>query len=220
MNIINKSFNKHINKDENLKIIKERINKRNMKYLKYSLIPICLLLVISLYLITNNNNKPDIFDDTKEIYINELDNMNLTSLDSDIRVENNYMVETYDELLNIVIPDDLNKMNGSAIFLSDDTLNNYVIEYFNDVRRITIAYSKTNSPIRDYFIDDGKSSIINNTNLVISKYNTMYIVTFKYNDIYFDIETSNIKENELIALLESIINLSNLVRFCLFQIGS
>ena len=205
MNIINKSFNKHINKDENLKIIKERMNKRNMKYLKYSLIPICLLLVISLYLITNNN-EPDIFDDTKEIYINEIDNMNLTSLDSDIRVENNYMVEIYDELLNIVIPTDLNKMNGSAIFLSDNTLNNYVIEYFNDERRITIAYSKTNTPIRDYFIDDGKSSIINNTNLVISKYNTMYIVTFKYNDIYFDIETSNIKENELITLLESIIN--------------
>ena len=205
MNIINKSFNKHINKDENLKIIKERMNKRNMKYLKYSLIPICLLLVISLYLITNNN-EPDIFDDTKEIYINEIDNMNLTTLDSDIRVENNYMVEIYDELLNIVIPTDLNKMNGSAIFLSDNTLNNYVIEYFNDERRITIAYSKTNTPIRDYFIDDGKSSIINNTNLVISKYNTMYIVTFKYNDVYFDIQTSNIKENELITLLESIIN--------------
>lgn len=205
MNIINKSFNKHINKDENLKIIKERMNKRNMKYLKYSLIPICLLLVISLYLITNNN-EPDIFDDTKEIYINEIDNMNLTTLDSDIRVENNYMVEIYDELLNIVIPNDLNKISGSAIFLSDNTLNNYVIEYFNDEKRITIAYSKTNTPIRDYFIDDGKSSIINNTNLVISKYNTMYIVTFKYNDIYFDIETSNIKENELITLLESIIN--------------
>ena len=205
MNIINKSFNKYINKDENLKKIKERMNKKDMKYLKYSLIPICLILIISLFLIIYNN-KPDIFDDTKEIYINELDNMNLTSLDSDIRVENNYMVETYDELLNIVIPDDLNKMNGSAIFLSDGTLNNYIIEYFNNERRITIAYSKTNAPIRDYFIDDSKSSIINNTNLVISKYNTMYIVTFKYNDIYFEIETSNIKENELIALLESIIN--------------
>lgn len=203
MNIINKSFSKHINKDENLKIIKKRINKRNMKYLKYSLIPVCLLLFISLYLITNS--KPDILDDAKKIYINELDNMNLTSFDSDIRVENNYMVETYDELINIVIPNDLNKMSGSVIFLSDGTLNNYVIEYFNDDRKITIAYSKDKTPIRDYFIEDGKSSIINNTNLVISKYNTMYIVTFKYNDIYFDIETSNIEENELIALLESII---------------
>ena len=204
MNIINKSFNKYINKDENLKKIKERMNKKDMKYLKYSLIPICLILIISLFLIIYNN-KPDIFDDTKEIYINELDNMNLTSLDSNIRVENNYMVETYDELLNIVIPDDLNKMNGSAIFLSDGTLNNYIVEYFNGDRRITIAYSESNTPIRDYFIDDGKSSIIKNTNLVISRYNTMYIVTFKYNDIYFDIETSNIEENELIDLLESII---------------
>ena len=204
MNIINKSFNKYINKDENLKKIKERMNKKDMKYLKYSLIPICLILIISLFLIIYNN-KPDIFDDTIEIYINELDNMNLTSLDSNIRVENNYMVETYDELLNIVIPDDLNKMNGSAIFLSDGTLNNYIVEYFNGDRRITIAYSESNTPIRDYFIDDGKSSIIKNTNLVISKYNTMYIVTFKYNDIYFDIETSNIEENELIDLLESII---------------
>ena len=204
MNIKNKSFNKYINKDENLKKIKERMNKKDMKYLKYSLIPICLILIISLFLIIYNN-KPDIFDDTKEIYINELDNMNLTSLDSNIRVENNYMVETYDELLNIVIPDDLNKMNGSAIFLSDGTLNNYIVEYFNGDRRITIAYSESNTPIRDYFIDDGKSSIIKNTNLVISKYNTIYIVTFKYNDIYFDIETSNIEENELIDLLESII---------------
>lgn len=34
----------------------------------------------------------------------------------------------------------------------------------------------------------------------------MYIVTFEYNNIYFDIETTGITENQLVDLLESIID--------------
>ena len=34
----------------------------------------------------------------------------------------------------------------------------------------------------------------------------MYIVTFEYEDIYFDIETTGITENQLVDLLESLIN--------------
>ena len=34
----------------------------------------------------------------------------------------------------------------------------------------------------------------------------MYIVTFEYEDIYFDIETTGIAENQLVDLLESLIN--------------
>ena len=37
----------------------------------------------------------------------------------------------------------------------------------------------------------------------------MYIVTFNFKDIYFDIETTGITENELLELLQSILTENN-----------
>ena len=42
--------------------------------------------------------------------------------------------------------------------------------------------------------------------LNISQNKEMYIITFKYKDIYFDIETTGITENQLIDLIDSLIN--------------
>ena len=44
-----------------------------------------------------------------------------------------------------------------------------------------------------------------NTPLTIFKWDDAYLTTFKYNNIFFDIETKGITENELITLLQSII---------------
>ena len=41
--------------------------------------------------------------------------------------------------------------------------------------------------------------------VIISQYEKMYVATFKCKEIYFDIETNGITEEELVNLLESII---------------
>lgn len=40
----------------------------------------------------------------------------------------------------------------------------------------------------------------------ISQWEEMYIVTFEYKEIYFDIETTGITKEQLVNLLESLIN--------------
>ena len=87
-------------------------------------------------------------------------------------------------------------------------MHDYVLNYRkDDLNEIKIAFSKVESPIRDYFIGDGeKISKIGNVELKVSQWEKMYIVTFEYDDIYFDIETTGITENELVNLLKSIID--------------
>ena len=77
------------------------------------------------------------------------------------------------------------------------------------MNNIIIAFSEIEEPIRDYYIDGGnKISKIGDVELKItqSESQEMYIVTFEYKDIYFDIETTGITEDQLVDLLKSLIN--------------
>ena len=74
------------------------------------------------------------------------------------------------------------------------------------MRNITIAFSEIDKPLRDYYIDNQElKSKIGDVELEISQYKNMYIVTFSYNNLNFDIETNGITEDELVELLVSII---------------
>ena len=50
-----------------------------------------------------------------------------------------------------------------------------------------------------------KISVIENTDVIITQYEKLYLAEFKMNDVYFDIETSGITQTELVDLLVSII---------------
>ena len=90
-----------------------------------------------------------------------------------------------------------------------DMLHDYVFYYQKDdgEKNINLTFSEIEEPIRDYYIENtiSKKSKIGDIELLISQFNTTYIVTFNNNCINFDIETNNISENELVELLESII---------------
>ena len=59
--------------------------------------------------------------------------------------------------------------------------------------------------LKDY-LSNGNLEKQGGTELIISQWKDMYIVTFEYNDLYFDIETTGVTENQLVDLLESLIN--------------
>lgn len=92
--------------------------------------------------------------------------------------------------------------------LSDEyKKHDYVFEYKaeND-GEVRIALCKEEEPLRDYFFEfKGKKSKIGNTELEISQYKNDYLVTFKFDNINYDIETKGISEYELVELLNSII---------------
>ena len=227
------NYNEIIKKIEKGDIVK---NKNNIW--KYSLVPICLVVIIGIVLITNNNSSlksspPQnsesqvILEESNIILnINKVDNVRAYKSDLDIKMiqdGNYYMIPYFEELANLSLPSDFDnsqyfKIFGQSCYSAEkedcynapyDKLINYQFFYENtkNDRDIVISFSKDNKPARDYhFSEEGsKKSSINGIDLTIYQYEEIYFTEFVYKNIYFDIETTNITEQELSNLLISII---------------
>ena len=155
-----------------------------------------------------------------ELNINILKDMEMTSLDADVKIDANAirLEQLPKELMfmeNLIIPEEYKFENSYTLYTRENTekaeynvLHDYIFNYRkDDLSNIQISFSKIEPPIRDYSILGGnKISKIGDVELIISQWKEMYIVTFKYKDIYFDIETTGITEEQLVDLLESLIN--------------
>lgn len=212
-------YSKKINKDKNYNEILNRIEVKDKKhYFRFALIPICLILVICGIVMINNSNfitKDKKTNINGNIIINNIEELGAYRIDADIREIDNTLIN-YINVEDLKIPSDLVNTSYSAIYGRKnidikiyDKLINYQYAYSDTKkdRNIVISFSKENKPVRDYyFSDEGcKTSTINGVKLTIYKYQEVYMSEFKYNDINFDIETTNIKEEEFILLLQSII---------------
>lgn len=231
---IKKMFNNQINKATVYNNVLEKVegvNDMKSKVLKFSLAPICLVLVICGVMLfnpqNNSNNNDDISDYIQlesmahEIYINKLKDFSQADidvqLDADVKVQEEFV--KYSFIDNMIIPSDLSLSSKHLVYTRKDNqttqydiLHDYVLWYEKmenniNTKKIIVAFSKDFEPLRDYFIDINnlKVSKINNTELIIVNYNDMCIATFTHNDLNFDIETKGITQEELIQLLESII---------------
>ena len=134
----------------------------------------------------------------------------------DVFLFNQFQLFKYNFIKNIAIPNEYKLTDCYNVYIKDsqdsekyDVLHDYVFYYEKDsINKIRISFSEKGEPLRDYFIDNDKENIsrIGELELIISQWKEMYIVTFEYEDIYFDIETTGITENQLVDLLESLIN--------------
>ena len=151
-----------------------------------------------------------------ELNINRLKELAVTKLDVDVQIiEMTEVPEKFKFITNIKVPEEYQLETSYNVYIRSDRniakydlLHDYVFSYRKDSNNnIKIAFSELEEPLRDYFIDGGeKVSRIEDTELIISQWEQMYIVTFEHNNLYFDIETTGITENELVTLLESIIS--------------
>ena len=147
--------------------------------------------------------------------INPTQGASMAKLDADAQtVEMTSIPEKFEFINNITLPSEYKLANSYEIFTKEnhDTaeyslLHDYVFYYSKDYENsIKVAFSEVGEPIRDYFLDDSKKiSKIGNVDVIISQYEKVYVATFKCKEIYFDIETNGITEEELVNLLESII---------------
>ena len=163
--------------------------------------------------IGETGNKEDL---KVELNINQLKELVATSLDADVQtMEMTGIPENLQFINNIKIPEEYQLESSYNVYIRSerniakyDLLHDYVFNYKKDsTNSIIIAVSEVEEPLRDYYIDGGKKvSKIRGTELIISQWKDMYIVTFEYNDLYFDIETTGVTENQLLDLLESLIN--------------
>lgn len=147
--------------------------------------------------------------------INPMQGTSMAKLDADVQtVEISSLPEKFEFINNIALPSEYKLENSYEIYTREnyDTaeyslLHDYVFNYSKDYENtIKVAFSEVGEPIRDYFLDDSKKiSKIGDVDVIISQYEKMYVATFKYKEINFDIETNGITEEELVNLLESII---------------
>lgn len=151
-----------------------------------------------------------------ELNINKLKVMEMADLDADIKtIDIDKLPEEFKFMEISLIPEEYEFENIHTVYTRENInieeyniLHDYILNYKkDDLNNIKIAFSKVEQPLRDYFIQEGdKISKIGDVELKISQWEEMYIVTFEYEDIYFDIETTGITENQLVDLLESLIN--------------
>lgn len=201
----------------------EKMKKKNIW--KWSLVPICLVVVISGVLFLNSQeksknileNKPYIDKDNNiTLNINDITNktVGITRLDADIKTITGSDINFPLPYQSVSIPNDLNQSYKYFVYTKDNKdsddysiLNNYIIEYSNGLSRtIKVAYSKEYQPIRDYyFSDEGSKTTINDVEFIVYKYEDVFFTKFKYNEYNFDIETSKITEQELSTFLLSIL---------------
>ena len=152
-----------------------------------------------------------------ELNINKLDDASMARFDVDIKtIEMENLPEKFNFIKNIIIPNGFELDDSYNIYIRENTdteeyniLHDYVFYYKKDITNdIRIAFSEKEEPIRDYFINNEEEDVskIGDVELIISNWKQMYLVNFKYENIYFDIETTGITEDELIVLLESLID--------------
>lgn len=149
--------------------------------------------------------------------INPMQGASMAKLDADAQtVEMTSIPEKFEFINNIELPSEYKLDSSYEIFTREnlnttecDLLHDYVFNYSKDYENsIKVAFSEVEEPIRDYFLDNSKkTSKIGDVDVIISQYEKMYVATFRCKDIYFDIETNGITEEEMINLLESIIKI-------------
>lgn len=220
---LNKIMEKEFDKNSNYKAILSQIEGVSiMKKFKYVFIPACAIIIMFAAIVLNKNASiPDIIirnpteeNPIIELNINRIKDTSITSLDADIKIlKMDDIPEKFKFIKTVNIPNEYKLENSYNIYIKSDInkadynkLHDYVFEYRKDsMNKIIIAFSEIEQPLRDYEIVTGEQiSKIGNVELIISQYQDMYIVTFSYNNIYFDIETTGITEAELQDLLVSI----------------
>lgn len=151
---------------------------------------------------------------------NELEETKMAKIDADKKKkEVGDLPEKIKFMKNISIPEDFKQQDIYEIYTNSnpkdrkyDLLHDYVFNYKkDDDNEIKIALSMLEEPIRDYWYDEeNKKSKIEDVDVNISQYQNLFIVTFKIDNIYFDIEANGITENQLINIIKSIISQSKI----------
>lgn len=199
----------------------EKMKKNNAW--KWSLVPFCLVVVISGVLFLNFQktilkNKTDV-DEINNTYL-KINNINQVLVNNDIA--GSAIDLTFEELIkeerfiaNIKILSSLNHSRLMKRYNMNNEFIGYELIYYsidnnNQInKQIEIFFSKTlkNKPncYGTVNLDKLEDSKINNTNVKVLKFNNKYYYAlFNYNNYNFDIETTNISEQELTDLLLSI----------------
>lgn len=207
---LKQAIEKDINKIENYNQIIEKINKPAFNW-KYVLVPVCLILIVSLFILNPNNSAKNSYNydmATKldgEIIINEIASSTaseINGLTSNEKLEEQEIIEPF-SMNNVYIPEDLNTRKTYVVYNNNNKISYYVITYSNNDRYLNITYGKEKYSKYSSIGKNGESSFINDTEVKIFASNNKFITISSYKDYNYVIETLNLEQDELLMFLRS-----------------
>ena len=208
-------FEQHFNRDMLYqKILAKRVRKKRIIYCS-------VICVFGFILFSGVLFAKSFFGDEKariktdnviedQIFINEYETEGLYDGISDMDVQilplSSSTFSTI--LLDAEIPQDLELQDAYHIYVKDDTkytFHDMVECYLKGTRKVILAYSGLEEPLRDTKLPTGVMSRIDGVDVQISKWEEKYVVQFQYDDVYYDIECDYLLEEEVLTLVKSII---------------
>ena len=182
------------------------------KFLKYGLVPCVIILgiLIGVIVIYNREDKKTFLEES-DIIINQVTSYEDITSDLDVKIVSSICDCIYDDYFGYELPDDLRLNQDYGVLVKDASLeynivHDYVFEFIgNNDRWVHITYSMIEEPLKDYFItSDSNVSIIDGVEVLLYQYEEQYIVDFKYNDMYYEIEANHVTLEELLTLIRGI----------------
>lgn len=207
------------------------MEKLKPKYI-YSIASVALIAIIAFGFINNkiyvdviSLNKSSKNDTNIELNINKQKNESTSKIVADLDAEGKSLKlenlpNKFNFIKNINIPKDYKLASCSTLYTASnlesdtyDLLHDYIFDYEkSDEENITVTFSEVEKPLRDCFVENEnfkKISKIHGIDVVITELGNSYTATFKHDNIYFDIETHGISQDELVKILVSIIDVDN-----------
>lgn len=206
--IIKKVFNENINKDKIYESVMNRVNKKRFDYLKLSIIPVCIVVLIC-FIGFRSDNQQLIKSNSDIIYINNIDSINDSLYDiawNGVSITKEQLSLKFNWINKL---DNNNLYYSNYIDLSDNNIDTYLMLFsYSDINlEIFISEVGEKKPRCVSFLDEKniKESIISGVTTKIYKAGNTYIAFFNIDGFNYDIEINNISEEDFIKLIKLIL---------------
>lgn len=171
-------------------------------------------VVFSILCIVNSNREKDERVENSNIYINSVTDFQEKAEDLDVLSVRHPCDCIYEKHAGYILPEDISLAQDYGLYIKDldgkyTIFHDMVYEFLSHDRKrqVTITYSDIEEPFKDYeyLIVEPKISFILEKEVIIGKMDEYYFASLELAGRYYNIETTNLSEEELIALILGII---------------
>ena len=212
-------FDDKFNKDKIYQEVLEKHDKKKRNVIKCCFVPAVFLLGVVIFFATKDlfyEEDQNILEDKEDqIYVNEIVSEDALSDDIsnlDVKILNTDSSTFSVTPLEVQVPSDLELDSIYFVYVKDQKSGEYTIihdtieTYKGNDRALNIAYSSLGEVIRDVDVPEGKLSVIQDTNVMISSMDESFIIEFQYDGVNYDIESYHLTLDEVLMIVRSIIH--------------
>lgn len=223
-NLIKGDFDKDRNYDAVMKMVaeeeKEAMKRKPRKrmYASIGLVAACIMIAVFIGTLKDNGT---IDKNRDKIYVNDVDIMGQAKLDADVEYEYGKKATEKirgQEKLSFNLPDiqGMNQTGNWYIFTRQDNgvyniLHDQVYDFGTPSgdKKVRISLSDKGAPLRDYFFgSSGTPSKIEDAEPIIFGMEQSYYALFQIGNIYIDLETNGVSQNQMVEIIKDIITMN------------